>query len=249
MSTIQTLTKLRQLRLSAMAQALQLQLEHPGTYDDLSFLERVDLLINTELENRHQRRQHRRIKAAEFSLPASLNEIEYDPKRNVSRHQIAPLGQCDWLTRAENLLVTGPTGAGKTYIASALGYSACLLDYSVYYARVPHLLRQFDQARATGTFSKTLQRFGAVALLIIDDWGLQPLNDNQRHDLLELMEQRYRRTSTALISQLPTDQWYASVGDATLADAILDRLMHNAHRIELKGESMRKKYTVHSTTQ
>lgn len=242
MSTMQTLTQLRQLRLSAMAEAFKHQLEQPGTYQDLGFTERFNLLIDHELQHRHHRRQQRRIKAANFAQPATLNQIDYDATRNLSRPQLAQLGQCDWLLRHQNLLITGPCGCGKTFVASALGQAACLLDYSVYYARIAALLRQFDQARATGTFIKTLQHLGSVALLIIDDWGLQPLDDHQRHDLLELMDQRYRRTSTIVISQLPADQWHVSIGDVTLADAILDRLMHNAHRIELQGESMRKKY-------
>ena len=144
---------------------------------------------------------------------------------------------------AQNLLITGACGSGKSYIGCAIGRSACLLDYTVRYERLSLLLAQFDQARALGNYIKFVQKIGRIALLIIDDWGLTPLNTSYRHDLLELMDQRYGQTATIIISQLPVDQWHVAVGDATLADAILDRLVHNAHRIQLSGESMRKKQT------
>lgn len=240
MSVITTGTSLRKLRLGDMAQALEHQFEQPGTYEELDFLSRLDLLIDHELQGRRQRKQQRLLKAAEFRLPATLNSIDYRRERNLVRQQIAELGQCHWIERGHNLLVVGPTGSGKTHVATALGHAACLLDHSVYYARLTHLLMRFDQARTLGTYPKVLHKIASVALLIIDDWGLQPLEVSARHDLLELLDRRYMRASTAFISQLPVDQWHAGIGDATLADAILDRLIHNAHRIQLKGESMRK---------
>ena len=248
MNIAATLANLRKLRMSSMAQALQHQLEQPGTYNELSFVERLDLLVDHEFEGRRQRKQQRLIKAAAFRLHATLNQIDYRQQRNLSRRQIAELGQCHWIQHAHNLLVTGPTGSGKSFVISALGHAACLLDYSVHYARVPTLLMMLEQAKATGTYAKVLQRLSTVDLLIIDDWGLQPLNVVERHDLLELMDRRYQRSSTGFASQLPVNQWHHAIGDATLADAILDRLIHNAHRIELKGESMRKRNTIEAGT-
>lgn len=240
MSAVTTLANLRKLRLSSMARALEQQLAQPGTYEELGFEERLDLLLDHELQGRRHRKQQRLIKAAQFRLTATLDEIDWRAARNLSRSQLAQLGLCHWIERAQNLLITGPTGSGKTYIATALGHAACLMDRSVFYARVPTLLMGLEQARDLGEFPKTLRRLGDVGLLIIDDWGLQPLDATARHDLLELLDRRYRSRATAFASQLPVEQWHASVGDATLADAILDRLIHNAHRIQLKGESMRK---------
>ena len=236
----QLLTHLRKLSLSAMSQALEQQLEQPGTYGELSFTDRLELLVDHELQHRHQRRIARHIKRANFRLAASLDAIDYRAARNLQRQQIAQLGQCTWIAKAQNLLITGPCGSGKSFLASALGHSACLLNYEVRYLRLSSLLLQFDQARAIGTYAKFLAQLSKAALVIIDDWGLLPLRADDRRDLMELMDARYGRTSTAVISQLPVDQWYDTIGDATLADAILDRLVHNAHRVELKGESMRK---------
>ena len=149
--------------------------------------------------------------------------------------------QCDWINKAQNLLLTGPCGSGKTYIACALGHQACLKGYSTKYYRVSRLTLALTQAKADGTYLKLLKSIAGFHLLILDDWGLEPLSAAARHDLMEMMDDRYGQTTTLMTSQLPTEQWYQSIGDNTLADAILDRLMHNAHRINLKGESMRKK--------
>ena len=240
------LTDLRKLSLGSMAEALHHQMQQPGTYDDLSFSERLSLLVDYELQCRHQRRQQRLIRAADFRLAATLNDLHYDDTRNLQRRQIAELGQCEWIRRSQNLLITGPCGSGKTYVSCAIGHAACLLDRTVRYFRLPSLLHHFEQARSTGEYLKVVQRLGAVELIIIDDFGLRPLEAVDRHDILELMDQRYGRTSIAIVSQLPVAQWHAALGDATLADAILDRVVHNAHRIELKGESMRKRNAVHA---
>ncbi len=240
------LTDLRRLSLGPMAEALQHQMQQPGTYDDLAFTERLSLLVDHELQCRHQRRQQRLIRAAGFRMAATLNDVHYGNARNLERRQIAELGQCDWIGRNQNLLVTGPCGSGKTYLACAIGHAACLLDHTVRYLRMPTLLQLFGQARATGEFLRVMQRLGTVELIIIDDFGLRPLEAVDRHDLLELMDQRYARASIAIVSQLPVAQWHAAIGDATLADAILDRVVHNAHRIELKGESMRKRNAMHT---
>ena len=239
MST-QTLAQLRQLKLSGMATALQAQLEQVGTYEDLSFLDRLGLLVDQECLSREQRKQHRLVRQARFKLQATVQEIDYQHPRNITPKQIAGLAQGEWIRRARNLLITGPCGSGKTYIGCALGHNACLHGYSVRYYRLSRLLLALTQAKADGSYYKQLKLLAKVQLLIIDDWGLEPLKPGQRNDLMEIMDDRHGYTSTLMISQLPTDQWYSSIGDNTLADAILDRLMHNAHRLKLKGESLRK---------
>lgn len=237
---IQTLTQLRQLKLGGMASALQSQLEQVGAYDDLPFSERLALLVEQECLSREHRKQLRLIRQARFKLRATLEDIDYEQPRGLNKSLLARLANCEWLSRAQNLLITGPCGSGKTFVACAIGHCACLRGHSVRYYRLSRLLLALTQAKADGTYAKHLRMLAKTQLLVIDDWALEPLKAIHRNDLLEIMDDRHQSTSTLIISQLPTDQWYASIGDNTLADAILDRLMHNAHRIALKGESMRK---------
>lgn len=238
--TNQTLTALRQLKLPGMASALQTQLEQVGTYEGLAFLERLTLLVEQETLSRDQRKQDRLIRQARFKLAATVQDIDYQHPRQITASQIAQLAQGEWLERRRNLLITGPCGSGKTYIACALGHSACLRGYTTRYYRLSRLFLELTQAKADGTYHKLLKQLAKVQLLLIDDWGLEAMTPSQRGDLMEIMDDRHGHSSTVVISQLPTDQWYDSIGDNTLADAILDRLMHNAHRLPLKGESMRK---------
>lgn len=237
----QTLLQLRQLKLSGMAQALQTQQEHPGTYEGLSFAERLHLLVDNEHQDRENRKQQRLIRSARFKLSANAQDLDYQHPRGLQQSQVAGLLQCDWVRKAQNLLLTGPCGSGKTYIACAVGHTACLKGYSVRYYRLSRLLLELTQSKADGSYMKFLTSLAKLNVLILDDWGLEPIKAAHRNDLMEIMDDRHGNTSTVIISQLPTDQWYQSIGDNTLADAILDRLMHNAHRIKLKGESMRKK--------
>lgn len=236
----QTLSQLKTLRLSGMADALTLQIEQPGTYEGLSFEERLQLLTDSEYQDRDQRKQQRLLKAAKLKMTAHAKDIDYQHPRGLTQSQMAGLLQCDWINKYQNLLITGPCGSGKTYLACALGHTACMKGYRVKYYRLSRLLLELSQSKADGSYSKALQSLAKIDCLILDDWGLEPLNAAQRNDLMEIMDDRHGNTSTVMISQLPTDQWYASIGDNTLADAILDRLMHNAHRMILKGESMRK---------
>jgi len=236
----QTLTQLRELKLGGMASALQTQLEQVGTYEDLSFVDRIRLLVEHECLAREQRRQSRFIRQARFKLKADITDIDYRPTRNIATSQIARLAQGDWIAKGQNLLMTGPCGSGKTYLGCALGHSACQRGYTTRYYRLSRLMLILTQAKADGTYHKLLNQLAKVQLLIIDDWGIELLKPAYRYDLMEIMDDRHGSTSTMVVSQLPTDQWYNIIGDNTLADAILDRLMHNAHRLQLKGESMRK---------
>jgi DNA replication protein DnaC len=237
----QTLLQLRQLKLSGMAQALQTQSEQPGTYEGLSFSERLHLLVESEKLDRDNRKQQRLLRTAKFKLTANIRDIDYQHPRGIQQSQIAGLAQCDWLRKGQNLLFTGPCGSGKTYLACALGHSACMGGFSARYYRISRLMLELTQSKADGTYSKLLKTIAKTDLLILDDWGLEPLKAAQRNDLMEIMDDRHGSSSTVIISQLPTEQWYEMIGDNTLADAILDRIMHNSHRIKLRGESMRKK--------
>lgn len=240
MSLQQTLSRLRGLRLGAMAEALERQCEQPHTYDELGFTERVGLLVERECVERESRKQQRLVSNARFRLKADLADIDYGHSRNLRKAQIAELAEGDWIERGRNLLITGPCGSGKTWVACALGHNACLKGLSVRYYRISRLFLALGQAKADGSYNKLLGRLAKVRLLIIDDWGLEKVTSPQRYDLMEIMDDRYGESSTVMISQLPVSEWYNSIGDNTLADAILDRVIHNSHRLELGGESMRK---------
>lgn len=241
MNATQTMTQLRELKLGGMAAAFEQQNTQSGTYDELAFTERLALLLDRECQAREHRKQDRLIRQARFRLRACLHDIDYQHPRNLKKAQVAQLAQTDWLQHGRNLLITGPCGSGKTYLGCAVGHQACVNGYSCRYYRVSRLLLELTQAKADGTYHRMLRQLAKIKLLILDDWGIETLTSAHRNDLMEIMDDRYGLQSTMIISQLPTEQWYAAIGDNTLADAILDRLMHNAHRWALNGESMRKR--------
>lgn len=237
----QVQSQLHTLRLSGMAEALQQQREQPNTYADLCFEERLALLVAAEATYRDNRRLVRLLRAAKLKLTATLADIDYAHPRGLKKNSMVSLATGDWLLTHQNLLITGPCGAGKSYIACALGHQACLQGYSVRYYRTNRLLDAMSVARTDGSYGRLLKQLANTELMILDDFGLAPLKQSQRNDLLEIMDDRYGHHSTLVASQLPVSEWHVAIGDATLADAILDRLMHNAYRIELKGESLRRK--------
>lgn len=242
----QTLQHLHELRLPGMAQALEEQMRMPDL-DGLAFEDRLALLVEREATFRDNRRLTRLLQAARLHLSAAPEDVDFRTPRGLDKGLILRLAGGQWIQDHANVLICGPTGTGKSYLACALGHGACRLGLSTRFYRFSRLLGELAVARADGSYARLLGRLAKAQLLILDDFGLAPLTDTQRHDLLELLEDRYGRRATLVTSQLPFDHWHAVVGDATFADAILDRLVHNAHRITLKGASMRRSKTLASS--
>lgn len=235
-----TLDKLQQLRLTGMHKALREQQDLPEI-DELSFEERLGLLADRELTERDDRRLQTRLRQAKLKQNACLEDIDYRTPRGLDKGLITQLATGQWLRDRLNAILVGPTGVGKTWIACALAHHACRQGYSVRYLRLPRLFEELRLAHADGSYPKLMKTLAKTDLLLLDDWGLTHLDAEARRDLLELLDDRHGHRSTLVTSQLPVDHWHEIIGDPTLADAILDRLVHNAYRITLKGESMRKR--------
>lgn len=234
-----TIEKLHALRLYGMLHALQDQQIMPGC-DTLTFEERLGLLVDRESTERENRRLAQRLGKARLRQTAILEDIDFRHPRGLDRALLLSLASCHWIKNRDNCAITGPTGVGKTYLACALANKACREGYTVHYTRTARLLQELAVARIDGSYSKKLAALARLDLLVLDDWAMAPLSDPGRRDLLEIIDDRYDRRSTLVAAQIPIEHWHESIGDPTLADAILDRLIHNAHKIALKGESMRK---------
>ena len=235
-----TMEKLQALKLTGMLEALGEQLKSPDI-EQLSFDERLGLMIDREVTARDNRRLKTRLKKARLRHDACMEDIDYRHPRGLRRDQIQQLLSSHWIREHQNVIITGPTGVGKTWLACAMAQKACRDGYTVQYLRLPRLLQDLNLARADGRYVKLMAALAKTDLLLLDDWGLSPLTESQRRDLLEIVEDRHNVKSTLVTSQMPVDHWHELIGDPTLADAILDRLIHNAHRVPLKGDSLRKK--------
>ena len=242
-----TLEKLHTLRLFGMLKALTEQMNMPGI-DTLSFEERLGLLADREITEREDRRLKTRLRQAKLKHNACIEDIDYRAPRGLDKALILQLASCRWVHEGLNLIVNGPTGVGKTWIACAMAQKACREGYTALYLRLPRLFQALSLAHGDGRFPKLMAAFAKTDLIVLDDWGLAKLTAEQRRDLLELLDDRHGNRSTIVTSQLPVDHWHETIGDPTLADAILDRLIHNAYRINLKGESMRKRHATLTAT-
>jgi len=235
-----TLTQLEELGLSGMAKAFG-ELLAPGDAAGLSLTEGLGLLLDREATSRRDKRLKARLKYANLRHQAVVEDVDYKHPRKLDRAVFQGLAAGNWIDARDNLIVTGKTGLGKSWLACALGHKACRDNRSVLYQRVPKLFSDLALARGDGRHARLLRTLSRVDLLILDDFGLAPLDAPARQDLLEIVEERYGRRSTVITSQPPVDAWHALIGEPTYADAILDRIVHNAHRIDLDGETIRKK--------
>jgi DNA replication protein DnaC len=239
MLTQPLLDKLTQLRLPAFREGFQEQLHNPK-YADLPFEERLALLVDLECTRRHDRRIQRRIRLASFPQPASIEDLDISPARGLERRFVLELAQCTWIANHLNLLVLGPTGSGKTFASAALGLAACRTDHTVRYFRTSRLLYQLAQAHQDGSYPALLASLAKLDLLILDDWMRDPLTVPEVRDLLEVFDDRFGRVSSLVASQVPVSDWFARLSDPTLADSLLDRIVNNAYRLNLKGDSQRR---------
>lgn len=235
-----TLQKMRQLKFFGMANAFKLSMED-GRLTKLTADEMVSFLIESEWDDRNNRRVERQIRNARFRYNASIEQLHFDVERNLEKNQVLRFAECRYISKGENILITGSTGIGKSYLASALGNQACMLGYKVYYTNTTKLFSKLKMTKADGSYIREIARIEKQDLLILDDFGIQVLDSQSRSLLMEIIEDRHGKRSTIITSQLPVQEWYDIIGEKTVADAVLDRLVHDAHRIELVGESLRRR--------
>ncbi len=240
MLTHPTLDQLHQLGLAGMARAFE-ELSATPRGAELDHAEWLGLLLDRELTDRQDRRLKARLRYARLRHQAAVEDVDYRTPRGLDRALFQKLATGGWIEAKQNLIIEGPTGVGKSWLACALGHKACRDNHSVLYQRIPRLFADLALARGDGRYARLMRALGGVKLLILDDWGLEPLGAEQRHDLLEIVEDRCGRGAMLLTSQIPVDRWHDLIGDPTIGDAILDRIVHNAHRIQLRGESLRRK--------
>lgn len=242
-----TLDKLNTLKLSAMIQAFEQQTASTQ-YLELTFEERLGLLVDAEWTAREQRKLRLRLQTAKLRYNASIEDVNYRATRSLDRQVVLSLAACDWIERRQNVIVTGRTGTGKSYLACALAEQACRRGFSALYVRAPRLVHDLAIARGDGSYGRLLARLAKMDLLAIDDWLIAPLKDAERRDLLEVFEDRAERASTLIATQLPTTAWHEAIAEPTMADALCDRLLHRAHRIDLTGPSLRDPEPLEQTT-
>lgn len=240
MVTHPLLTKLSQLKCDGMKVALQEQLSQDNIAA-LPFEERLLLLVEREMTQRNHRRLQVRLKQAKLKQTACIENIDFKSGRGLDQSQILSLAACQWIREHHNVLLVGATGTGKTYLACALAHKACLEGFNAVYLRLPRLFQELLIAKGDGRYARFMQQLAKTDVVILDDWGLSPFTDEQCRDLLEILDDRHQLRSTIVTSQFPIKHWHETLGNPTLADAILDRLVHNAYKIQLKGESLRKK--------
>ncbi len=232
-------TKMKQMRLLGMAKAFHLTLES-GKNEKFTPDEMVTHLVDSEWDERYNRKLDRTVHAARFRYKASVEQISFDDNR-VDKNQVLRLADCEFIKRKENIIITGSTGIGKSFLASALGHQACALGYRVLYQHSTKLFARMKIAKADGSYLRELAKIERQHILLIDDFGIQPLDAQSRSALMEIIEDRHVKASTIITSQIPVSKWHEIIGEQTIADAILDRIVHDAHRVEMKGESLRKK--------
>jgi DNA replication protein DnaC len=238
---------MKQMRLLGMHRAFKTSLDSAKN-EQITPDEMTALLIDSEWDERHNRAIERTTKNARFRYKSTIEQIDYDGGRGLDKNQIHRLADGKYITQSENILITGPTGTGKSFLASALGQQACQQGFKVLYANASRLFTQLKMAKADGSAIRDLAKIERQDLLILDDFGIQPFDQNSRASLLEIIEDRHGKRSTIITSQLPVKQWYEVIGETTVADAILDRILNNAQRIELKGESLRRKWSKKTET-
>lgn len=235
------LEKMKRMRLPGMHRAFNTSLQN-GQAEKFTPDEMVAFLVNSEWDDRQNRNIERGLRKARFRYKATIEQIDYNEERGIDKNQIHRFAECSYIDKKENILITGPTGTGKSFLSSSLGHQACTLAYKVLYTNASRLFSQLKMAKADGSIIKEMNKIERQDLLIIDDFGIQPFDNQTRISLLEIIEDRHGKRSTIITSQLPVKQWYDVIGENTLADAVLDRIVHTAHRIELKGESLRRKW-------